>query len=180
MSGTGEAGKNPMLDLFRMESQSQLSVLTDGLQAVKEDLQNTDELDTLARASRSLKGAAKIAHLEPAFEIAQHLEDIFSAAQQHAILLTAKHVTTLTKATDLLTQLTQAAEGDLQGWLEKNVAKLEQLLQSLSTIRASTSEAPTETATAEPKAEFKPEPESGRSILIGLPFSGFDRSDRWI
>jgi two-component system sensor histidine kinase and response regulator WspE len=165
MSGTGEAGNNPMLDLFRMESQSQLSVLTDGLQAVKEDLQNTDELDTLARASRSLKGAAKIAQLEPAFEIAQRLEDIFSAAQQQAVLLTTEHVTTLIKATDILTQLTQAAEGDLQGWLEKNAAKLKRLNQTLSTIRASTSEASTETATVEPEAESQPEPEvEGASV----------------
>ena len=52
-----------MLDLFRMEADSQAQALTSGLLALERDPKAADQLERCMRAAHSLKGAARIVGL---------------------------------------------------------------------------------------------------------------------
>ena len=53
-----------MLDLFRVEAESQAQVLTAGLLALERDPRSADQLEACMRAAHSLKGAARIVGLD--------------------------------------------------------------------------------------------------------------------
>ena len=71
-----------MLDLFRMEAESQTQVLTAGLLALERDPAAADQLEACMRAAHSLKGAARIVGLEAGVSVAHAMEDCFVAAQE--------------------------------------------------------------------------------------------------
>ena len=73
-----------MLDLFRMEVDSESQALTAGLLALERDPKAADQLERCMRAAHSLKGAARIVGLTPGVEVAHALEECFVAAQRGA------------------------------------------------------------------------------------------------
>ena len=71
-----------MLDLFRVEAETQALVLTSGLLALERDPTLADQLEACMRAAHSLKGAARIVGLAVGVRVAHAMEDCFVAAQQ--------------------------------------------------------------------------------------------------
>src|SRR5258708_24328877 len=75
-------GQSSMLDLFRMEADSQSQALTAGLLALERDPVAADHLERCMRAAHSLKGAARIVGLSAGVSITHAMEDYFVAAQR--------------------------------------------------------------------------------------------------
>lgn len=71
-----------MAELFRMEAETQVSLLTDGLLAVERETGDREQLDALMRAAHSLKGAARMSGEEPIVRVAHAMEDIFEGARR--------------------------------------------------------------------------------------------------
>ena len=69
-----------MLELFRLEAESQTAVLSAGVLAIEELEKSPETIESMMRAAHSLKGAARIVGLEPAVQVAHALEDVFVAA----------------------------------------------------------------------------------------------------
>src|SRR5688500_7339495 len=90
-----------MLDLFRLEAETQTALLTEGLLALERDSGATDQLEMLMRAAHSLKGAARMVNLDPAVRVAHAMEDSFVAAQKKSVSLTSKQVDALLQGVDL-------------------------------------------------------------------------------
>ena len=65
-----------------MEADSQTTILTQGLLELEKNNKSAESLESLMRASHSVKGAARIVGIDAVVEIAHELEDCFVAAQR--------------------------------------------------------------------------------------------------
>src|SRR6202008_3741875 len=99
-----------MLDLFRVEAETQALVLTTGLLALERDPTLADQLEACMRAAHSLKGAARIVDLPVAVRVAHAMEDCFVAAQEGRVVLCRDGIDVLLGATDLIGRI--AGVGD--------------------------------------------------------------------
>ena len=73
-----------MLDLFRVEAETQTQVLTAGLLALERDPRAGDQLESCMRAAHSLKGAARIVGLDAGVPLAHAMEDCLSRRSRTA------------------------------------------------------------------------------------------------
>jgi len=100
-----------MLELFRVEAESQTGVLTTSLLEVERGTATAQQLERLMRASHSLKGAARIVNIQPVVTLAHALEDCFVAAQKGKIKLEQPDFDVLLRGVDLLAKLSRLPEG---------------------------------------------------------------------
>ena len=71
-----------MMDLFRMEADERLTVLSQGLVALEGSSATSEVIEPLMCAAHSLKGAARIVGLDAAVQVAHAMEDCLVAAQK--------------------------------------------------------------------------------------------------
>jgi two-component system sensor histidine kinase and response regulator WspE len=87
-NGNGfDLGDMSMMDLFRMEAENQCNQLSEDLISLEQAPGATDLLESLMRASHSVKGAARVVELHPAVQVAHAMEDVFVAAHENKITL---------------------------------------------------------------------------------------------
>jgi len=96
-----------MLELFRMEAETQAQAITGALLALERDPVAAAQLELCMRATHSLKGAARIVGLAVGVSVAHAMEDCFVAAQQGRLTLRQKQIDLLLGATDLLSAVTR-------------------------------------------------------------------------
>lgn len=119
-----------MLELFRVEAETQIGVLTEALLQVEQGAEHY-QLEELMRAAHSIKGAARMVDILPVVTVAHAMEDCFVAAQDGTLLLQAEHVDHFLSCLDLIQQISALNEGNLPTWLESNQSKIdENVLQS--------------------------------------------------
>jgi two-component system sensor histidine kinase and response regulator WspE len=94
-----------MLELFRLEAESQTAVLSAGVLAVEAPDRSPRLIESLMRAAHSLKGAARIVGLDPAVRVAHALEDCFVAAGRGTFRVGAEHVDALLAGIDFLSAI---------------------------------------------------------------------------
>jgi len=133
-SGTPDLSSLSMHDLFRMEAESQATILAQGLLDLEKNKRSEESLETLMRASHSVKGAARIVGIDAVVAIAHELEDCFVAAQRHKIQLSSAHIDLLLKAVDTIVKIAHLDEIKTKQWLEENALYVAQLKQQLAAI----------------------------------------------
>jgi two-component system sensor histidine kinase and response regulator WspE len=99
-----------MLELFRLEVETQCHVLTAGLLALERTPTAADKLEECMRAAHSLKGAARIVGEQAGVKLAHAMEDCFVAAQQGHIVLRHHQIDRLLRGVDLLARVGMAPE----------------------------------------------------------------------
>ncbi|MCY7394314.1 MAG: Hpt domain-containing protein, partial [Leptolyngbyaceae cyanobacterium CAN_BIN12] len=82
-----------MLELFRQEVETQVSVLNQGLLNL-ESRPESVEIETLMRSAHSIKGAARIVSLDSVVKLAHSLEDCFIAIQNRLVTVGADQIDT--------------------------------------------------------------------------------------
>jgi two-component system sensor histidine kinase and response regulator WspE len=97
-----------MLELFRLETESQTAVLSAGVLAIEELERSPSTVESLMRAAHSLKGAARIVGLDPAVRVAHALEDVFVAAGNGQFRVRPEHADLLLAAIDFLAAIARA------------------------------------------------------------------------
>jgi two-component system, chemotaxis family, sensor histidine kinase and response regulator WspE len=143
-----------MLDLFRMEAETQGEVLTAGLLALERVPTAADRLEECMRAAHSLKGAARIVGLHAAVSVAHAMEDCFVAAQQGRIVLRHQQIDRLLRGVDLLARVGTAPE--VSGEVSRFLADLKEAIESPTdalTAAAETALQPADTAAASDTVE---------------------------
>ncbi len=123
-----------MLDLFRTEAEGQLLLLTDGLLDLEQNPSETDNLESMMRASHSIKGAARMVDIDPVVRIAHVMEDCFVAAQKNELTLKSADIDVLLSGVDVMGQVSKLDESELPSWSEQNVAMLDTLVLALQGI----------------------------------------------
>ncbi|WP_028102920.1 hybrid sensor histidine kinase/response regulator [Pseudoduganella violaceinigra] len=121
-----------MLDLFRMEADSQTQILTDGLLAF-ERRNDPAAVESMMRAAHSIKGAASIVGLEMIVQLAHGMEDAFIAAQAGKLKLTPNRVDALLAAVDLIVQCSRV-DGGLDAWLAAHSAQVGKTMNDVQGI----------------------------------------------
>lgn len=101
-----------MLEMFRAEVETHMSVLSDGLLALEKHPGQNERFEALMRAAHSIKGAAKIVGLPAAVQVAHAIEDCFVAARKGQAEMSSGLVDVLLEGIDLLAR---AADVDDSG-----------------------------------------------------------------
>ncbi len=130
-----------MLELFRMDAESQFQALTAGLLALERDPVAADQLEICMRAAHSLKGAARIIGLDVVVKITHAMEDCFVAAQRGTLRLRQSHIDVLLQGVDLLTRIVNTADADLSVAADK-VAEVSGYLADLAAAIAAVEDSP--------------------------------------
>ena len=91
-----------MLELFRLEAEGQVAVLSAGVLAIEELEKSPETIEAMMRAAHSLKGAARIVGIDPAVRVAHALEDVFVAAGKGSLRVRPEHADVLLAAIDFL------------------------------------------------------------------------------
>lgn len=97
-----------MLELFRLEAESQTAILSAGILAIEELQRSPETIESMMRAAHSLKGAARIVGLDPAVRVAHALEDCFVAADKGRFTVRPEHADLLLTATDFLATIARS------------------------------------------------------------------------
>jgi two-component system sensor histidine kinase and response regulator WspE len=120
-----------MLELFRVEAETNAQVLSTGLVELEEAGVSAERVEPLMRSAHSIKGAARIVGLPKTVELAHAMEDVLSAAQQGRRGLSGDDVDLLLQGTDVLSQLSAASAGDLPGLVQDMAPRMDQLAHAL-------------------------------------------------
>jgi two-component system sensor histidine kinase and response regulator WspE len=122
-----------MLELFRLEAESQTASLSAGVLAIEELDRSPTTIESMMRAAHSLKGAARIVGLDPAVRVAHALEDVFVAAGKGRCSVRPEHADVLLAGIDFLGSIAQAddalaADGPWPARAEELVARITGML----------------------------------------------------
>jgi two-component system sensor histidine kinase and response regulator WspE len=119
-------------ELFRIETENQTAVLTEGLLALEADGSDRQWLENLMRAAHSLKGASSIADRESGVKIAHAMEDCFVHAQGERKEIESERIERLLQGVDLLTAISRVAEADVKQWEIDHQSEVDRFIESLS------------------------------------------------
>jgi two-component system, chemotaxis family, sensor histidine kinase and response regulator WspE len=163
----------PMLELFRVEAEQQMAMLTSGLLDLERSPAASAPWEMLMRAAHSFKGAARIVNLQSAVRVAHAMEDCFTLAQQGKLELRQAEIDLLLRGIDLLGQISKNSEASIARWDADHADELRQFLEALgSLLTASEVSVPTNsqaTAPAETRAPSRPsEPDPPVSLTGGM------------
>ncbi|MEX0669366.1 MAG: hybrid sensor histidine kinase/response regulator [Pirellulales bacterium] len=122
-----------MLELFRLEAETQTAVLSAGVLAIEELERSPQTVESMMRAAHSLKGAARIVGLDPAVRVAHSLEDVFVAAGKGVFRVQPRHADRLLAGIDFLGAIAKAddalePDGPWPARGEQLVAELDAML----------------------------------------------------
>ena len=148
-----------MLELFRMEVETQSAILTQGVLGLEQDADAPQRLRELMRAAHSLKGAARIVGRKSAVRIAHAMEDCFVAVQEEKQTLSAGLIDALLAGIDLLNRVAQVPDEALESWEASRWEEMETFLRSLLSLAQALgehSEIAKPTELADPPAATKP------------------------
>ena len=120
-----------MMELFRVEAETQCAVLSNGLLAIEANAQDAGRLEELMRAAHSLKGAARIVGLNVAVKVAHVMEDCFVAAQKGRLVFKRADVDRLLSGVDVLTRIAQTPDAGIEKWDGAEKASIDQLLTAI-------------------------------------------------
>ena len=171
-----------MLDLFRMEADSQASSLTDGLLAMERGGGDAATVESLMRAAHSIKGAAAIVGLDVVVQLAHAMEDAFVAAQNHRLSLTPERIDVLLSGVDLIAQISAQQESTLAAWLGEQRERITALMLALAAIdqiqSAGPAVAPPAAVAAAHSAETAPEAPAEAPAVRAAPRAAAHHFDR--
>jgi two-component system sensor histidine kinase and response regulator WspE len=173
--GANDLSQVSMLDLFRMEAETQGEVLTSGLLALERTPHALDRLEACMRAAHSLKGAARIVGITVGVRVAHALEDCFVAAQRGDLTLERRHIDCLMAGADLLARIATTPEAKLSRWDGEKRPDVEACLSSLGRLLE---EGPASLPPDEPRAAGDAPP-AGPALDQGAPHAlAADTPDR--
>jgi two-component system sensor histidine kinase and response regulator WspE len=124
-----------MFDLFRVETENQSQVLTQGLLALERQPAAPEQLEACMRAAHSLKGAARIIGLDAGVTLAHAMEDCFVAAQKQRIVLGQSAIDRLLRGVDLLGRIAHTPEAEMPQWAGAKKPEVDSLAAQLARVR---------------------------------------------
>lgn len=133
-TGADDLSNLSMLELFRVEAESQTAALTNGLLDLERGRSSPPLLESLMRAAHSLKGAARIVNLPVAVRVAHAMEDCFVAGQQGRVTLSRGQIDVLLGGVDLLVQISKCSEASLPAWEREQTASIEKFCADAAAV----------------------------------------------
>ena len=123
-----------MLELFKVEAESQAKSINENLLSLEIDPQNNSIIEPLMRASHSIKGAARMINFKEIVEVAHRMEDCFVNTQNGKIELDKSAIDLLLYCNDILETVSLMPGDQLPLWLEGNNDNFNHSLQLLDKL----------------------------------------------
>jgi len=131
-----------MLEVFSMEAEDHLRVISAGLAALDRDPSNREALQEVRRSSHTLKGAAGVVGLRTITMLAHRMEDLLDQLYDGSQLVTPDAMSTLMASAEVLENLSRgASERSVRQSVEELYACYAVLLERSGTNAGSISEA---------------------------------------
>jgi len=130
----GGIGDLSMFDLFRMEIEGQTTLLSKNLLALEKNTTSITILESVMRASHSIKGAARMVSVEPVVKISHVMEECFVSAQKNKLNLQSNDIDVLLKAVDTIIAISLVNEESIEKWVADNGSLVDDLVASLEKI----------------------------------------------
>lgn len=133
-----------MLELFKVELENQIKVLTNGIVSIERGENIHENLKSLMRAAHSIKGAARVVQLAPIIQLAHVMEDLFVLAQSKRVILIHSHTNILLKVIDLLANLARVSPSLISSWIDQEKKYINELIADITLIVTLSSTQPVE------------------------------------
>lgn len=171
-----------MLELFRLEAESQTAILSAGVLAIEELERSPATIESMMRAAHSLKGAARIIGLDPAVRVAHAMEDCFVAAGKGTFHVRPEHADVLLAGIDFLSTIARAQDALSPESLwavnaEKLVLALADLMQAAPVLAAPVLPAPVARIPTTAETQVLPSQEADPSATV-QPVSAASRIEQ--
>ena len=171
-----------MLELFRLEAESQTAILSAGVLAIEELERSPATIESMMRAAHSLKGAARIIGLDPAVRVAHAMEDCFVAAGKGTFHVRPEHADVLLAGIDFLSTIARAQDALSPESLwavnaEKLVLALADLMQAAPVLPAQVLPAPVARIPTTAETQVPPSQEADPSAAV-QPVSAASRIEQ--
>ena len=166
-----------MLELFRLEADTQTAVLSAGVLAIEKLEHSPAAIESLMRAAHSLKGAARIIGLEPAVRVAHAMEEVFVAAGKGLVTVQPEHADVLLAGSDFLASIARADDALVPDgpWGER----ADRLVTQLAAIRSGrTGQEPPMRSTPPPLIPHVPAETAPATAPPSPPPKALDHGDR--
>ena len=171
-----------MLELFRLEAESQTAILSAGVLAIEELERSPATIESMMRAAHSLKGAARIIGLDPAVRVAHAMEDCFVAAGKGRFHVRPEHADVLLAGIDFLSTIARAQDALSPESLwavnaEKLVLALADLMQAAPVLPAPVLPAPVARIPTTAETQVPP-PQEADPLAAVQPVSAASRIEQ--
>ena len=123
-----------MLEMFRLEVETQAAAMSDRLVALEADPTQLEALEPVMRAAHSIKGAARIVGIDPAVRLAHSMEDLLIAMQRQRAGVTPHAIDMLLRCTDLLVQAAESTRGSVASWTHVHGGEVDDLCSTLGVL----------------------------------------------
>jgi len=126
-----------MLDLFRMEVDSQLEILNKDLLELERESFSAELLSSLMRAAHSIKGAARMVNVDSVVRISHAVEDCLVALQEQKVRFSRNDIDSLLDGIDLIHRISTASDEAIVTWGEDHYDELAAIELSLKRVFSS-------------------------------------------
>ena len=123
-----------MLELFRMEVETQTSILNQGLLEIEHVEPAPELLENMMRAAHSIKGAARMVNVDAIVQLAHLIEDCFVGLQKNDFEINDKDVDNLLAGVDLILQISHVDDAKIETWVEDNSVEFQHTETALKKI----------------------------------------------
>lgn len=123
-----------MLDLFRMEVDTQLEVLNKCILDLEHQEPTPELLEPIMRAAHSIKGAARMVNVDSVVRISHVIEDCFVALQKQSIKLSKSNVDILLSGIDMIHQISTSSDAKIVLWGADHFEELMNMEAQLKTV----------------------------------------------
>ncbi len=155
-----------MLDLFRLELETQSVVMNNGLITFEQSGGNLDEIEPLMRAAHSIKGAGRVVGLDVVVGLAHSMEDCFVAVQKQQIPLDEELIDLLLQGVDVFTKLSKVPQATVLGWLKHEKPRILKIQENLQSTLGGLKHTPkAEISPTEPEVLAPPKPVAVELII---------------
>ena len=120
-----------MMELFRMEAETQTAILSNGLLELEADPGNLQRIEELMRAAHSLKGAARIVDLHSVVQLTHAMEDHLVGIQEGKHPATSSTADVLFECLDFLKEVAEWTDAQAQAKATESQAPIEALIQKI-------------------------------------------------
>ena len=128
---TGDLQDSSMMELFRMEAETQTAILSDGLLELEANPNNLQRIEELMRAAHSLKGAARIVDLHSVVQLTHAMEDHLVGIQEGKHAATSSTADVLFECLDFLKEVAEWTDAQAQAKAAESQAAIESLIQKI-------------------------------------------------
>ena len=161
----GDLQDSSMMELFRMEAETQTAILSDGLLELEANPNNLQRIEELMRAAHSLKGAARIVDLHSVVQLTHAMEDHLVGIQEGKHPATSSTADVLFECLDFLKEVAEWSDAQAQAKATESQAAIEALIQKIqgladpqATSPLASSDSTSQQPAQKPAAPASPEP----------------------